>query len=895
MKKNYLFLLTFLLMALIVNAQDWVVYDADSLPDKDPFNFSTSNVAGTDQHTNTILVDPDNPDNNLLELISPEADPGKFMWKYSFPNDVVDPVTLVARIKGASDTLDRTMEFDIQNAGFRERLYIKNDNTFELKEGGIKGDLPGSALAWHIYRLTKAGDQISFYLDENPEPIATVTTTTSSSENYFRLGDGNGSSTLGGIIDWIIWDTTGAYAPGDGAALPDTLVKDVQQWNVYPANVLPDASEFGMSTSNVGGDQYTNIIIADPDNAGNNLLEMISPQEDPGKFMWKYSRSGDVNEPITFIARVKGASDTLDRTMEFDIQTAGFRERLYIKNDNTFELKESGVKGNMSGGPLQWHIYRITKDGDALTFYLDENPEPVATVTTSTTSGENYFRFGDGNGSSTLGGLVDWIIWDNTGTYAPGEGMPLPDSLVTDVQSWIVYPANVLPDVSEFGMTSSNVGGDQYTNTIIEDDENAGNNLLEMISPQADPGKFMWKYTLPNDVNAPITLVARIQGASDTLDRTMEIDLQQAGFRERLYIKNDNSFELKESSVKADLTAGTMGWHIYRITKAGDQVSFYLDENPQPIAAVTTTTSSGENYFRFGDGNGGSTLGGIIDWIIWDTTGAYAPDVSPVIPDSLLTVTSSSDASLSSLTPGTGALVPDFNPDSLDYTLEVPAGTNEVRFITETTDANASVGGDTLLAAVPGIAVLTVTAEDGYTMDYTIEITVGITPPSDDASLSSIIITPPGTEIPDFDPEILSYDIEVPFGTTSVTVEATATDANASITGTGEVTGLPTTATVTVTAEAGNTQDYDINITVAPDALDEMLTDGIVIYPNPADREVYLINAGAGTLEIYNSVGTKMDEYILFGSPIQSIDVSNLAPGLYFIRLNDTTKQVLIQ
>ena len=890
MKKIYLFLFFITGLAFLANAQEWIVYDADSLPDAEPFNMVESNVAGTNQHSNVIVPDADNVGNNLLRLISPEADPGKFMWKYTFPNDINDPVTLVARVKGISDTLDRTMEFDFQNAGFRERLYIKNDNTYELKESGVKGSLPISSLAWHIFRMIKTGDQFSFYLDENPEPVASVTTTTTTTENYFRFGDGNGSSTLGAFVDWIIWDTTGTYAPGEGAALPDTLILDIQQWDVYPANVLPNASEYGFTPSNTGGDQYTNTIIPDPDHAGNNLLELISPQADPGKYMWKYTFPNDVDDPVTLIVRVRGASDTLDRTMEFDIQNSGFRERLYIKNDNTFELKESGITGSMSGGPLQWHIYRITKQGDQMTFYLDENPDPVATGTSTTATTENYYRFGDGNGSSTLGAYVDWVIWDTTGAFAPGKGMPIPDSLLKDVQQWTVYPANVLPDASEFAMTPSNTGGDQYTNTIVGDVDNPGNNLLEMISPQADPGKFMWKYTLLNDVNDPITFVARVRAASDSLDRTMEIDIQQAGFRERLYIKNNFTYELKEGAVTGELGKGTLGWHIYRMTKDTNVVNFYLDENPVPMATSTTSTVSAENYFRFGDGNGGSTLGAYVDWIVWDTTGAYAPDQSPVIPDSLITAVSSSDASLASLIPGIGILAPEFNPDSLDYDLTVPYETTEVRFIVETSSAEATVSGDTLMSTIPGTAVITVTAEDGYTLAYTINVIEGA--PSDDATLSSLTVNV-GELDPAFTPATTSYGLEVPFGTESVTLTATANDPNASVSGDGAITGLPVTATITVTAQAGNTQDYTVTITVAPDAVITNSDDLLRMYPNPASNVVILeLSNDVSSIQVYAFTGNLIQEYIVQKS-IVKLDVSEFSQGIYLIKVNSNNSSAV--
>ncbi len=436
MKKFYFVNLLLVFLAFAAFGQEWIVYDGSVLPDL--VGFSTSNTGG-DQYTNTILDDPDNEGNKLLELISPQEDPGKFMWKYTLTNDVNDPFTIILRVKGTSDTLDRTMEIDIQQAGFRERLYLKNDNTFELKEGGVKEDLPGSPLDWHIIRISKNADAVSFYMDENPVAVASVTTATTSSENYFRFGDGNGSSTLGALVDWVAWDTTGAYAPEEGVALPDSLSQEVPSWVIYAADVTPDNDNIDFGTSNVAGtDLHSNTIVADPDNDGNNLLKLISPEPDPGKFMWKHNLPNDVDDALTMVARIKSENDTMDRTMEFDIQQAGFRERLYLKNDDSYQLKEANVSGDLPIDLSGWHIIRITKDADQVAVYIDEADTAFIEVTTATTSSENYFRFGDGNGSSTLGGIIDWMVWDTTGAYAPNRGTFLPSTLVTDIDPWPV-------------------------------------------------------------------------------------------------------------------------------------------------------------------------------------------------------------------------------------------------------------------------------------------------------------------------------------------------------------------------------------------------------------------------------------------------------------------------
>jgi hypothetical protein len=809
MKKVYLTFLLILSILPALQAQSWQVYDCSVLPDVSAFAFVTSNVAG-DPAINTILDDPFNPGNKMLELISPGEDPGKFMWRYNLPNDANDPITFVIRLKASRDTLDRTMELDFEQGGFRERLYLKNDNTWELKQMAKKGNLPVNIRDWHIIRISKDGDTVNFYLDENPVPVANGTTTTTDANNYFRIGDGNGGSTLGGLVDWMVWDTTGAYAPGEGLALPDTLVMDVPAWVIYDGDQVPDVSDIPFSESNVAGDPATNIILEDPDHAGNQLLELISPGADPGKFMWKHDFPNGVNDPLTLVARIKGVSDTLDRSMELDIQQAGYRERLYLKMDNTWELKETGTKGNLPVGTLGWHIFRMTKVGDSVDVYIDENPVPFVSGKSKTTATANYFRFGDGNGGSTLGGLIDWIIWDTTGTYAPGRGMAIPDSLVAETASsvsslsdltistgiltpefhpdsleyhlgmekgtmivtlagtpadeqatvsgdgdftvfpdtaeivvtaedglkttytiyvsadlpfiprWMVYEADVVPGVSELAFVQSNVAGDPATNVIVEDPDHAGNNILELISPGADPGKFMWKHDLPNSVNDSLTLVARIKGVSDTLDRTMEFDIQQAGFRERLYLKNDNTWELKETGVKGDLPIGLQGWHVFRMVKMGDSTDVYIDENPVPFVSGKSKSSSLENYFRFGDGNGSSTLGALVDWIIWDTLGAYAPGEGLPLPDSLIAATASSVSTLSELLVSAGTMEPAFHADSLEYNIDLAPLTETVILTATPADTMATVTGDGEFTSFPDTVEIVVTSEDGLATTYTV-------------------------------------------------------------------------------------------------------------------------------------------------------------------------------
>jgi hypothetical protein len=290
------------------------------------------------------------------------------------------------------------------------------------------------------------------------------------------------------------------------------------------------------------------------------------------------------------------------------------------------------------------------------------------------------------------------------------------------VPDWVVYAADSVPGNDPVGFEESNVDGDPASNSIVVDTENPGNNLLELISPGADPAKFMWKHNLPNDVNDPITLVARVRKVSDTLDRTMEFDFRQGGFRERLYLRNNGEYEFKEAGIRTDLPVGVMGWHIYRITKDTSEVKFYIDEDPEPVDSVTTDTEDSNNYWRFGDGNGSSTLGGLVDWIIWDTTGAYAPGEMSMIPDSLVQDVTPSDATLSALTASTGTMTPAFDPETMEYGLELAPGTPSVTLTGTPNDPEATVEGDGEFSTFPDTVMIEVVAQDGHSMIYQVNI-----------------------------------------------------------------------------------------------------------------------------------------------------------------------------
>jgi hypothetical protein len=160
---------------------------------------------------------------------------------------------------------------------------------------------------------------------------------------------------------------------------------------------------------------------------------------------------------------------------------------------------------------------------------------------------------------------------------------------------------------------------------------------------------------------------------------------------------------------------------------------------------------------------------------------------------------------------------------------------------------------------------------------------------SDDASLSALSLNV-GALDPAFDAGTTTYAAEVPEGTTSVTVSATANDANASISGDGaiDVSSGSGTATIVVTAEDGSTATYTINITVLV-GVEQSMMDKIEIYPNPVSGGKLFIelgDAGIESLEIYNILGVTVFKENVIGRKLIEIETTEfLESGMYFVKV----------
>lgn len=121
-------------------------------------------------------------------------------------------------------------------------------------------------------------------------------------------------------------------------------------------------------------------------------------------------------------------------------------------------------------------------------------------------------------------------------------------------------------------------------------------------------------------------------------------------------------------------------------------------------------------------------------------------------------ITLSSVADLGGITVD-GEPLPDFDKDKTLYTVNLPVGTvtlPEVGVIAGADNQKVSI----VSGGVNGATQILVTAENGNTKNYTINFVVL---QSENVALSSILVD--YQPLPDFDPEVLEYTVELPVGT----------------------------------------------------------------------------------------------------------------------------------
>ncbi|MCL2130870.1 MAG: T9SS type A sorting domain-containing protein [Lentimicrobiaceae bacterium] len=186
------------------------------------------------------------------------------------------------------------------------------------------------------------------------------------------------------------------------------------------------------------------------------------------------------------------------------------------------------------------------------------------------------------------------------------------------------------------------------------------------------------------------------------------------------------------------------------------------------------------------------------------------------------------------------------------------------------------------------------------------EVSVDITvrEANTDASLSDLTVS--GADLnPAFSSTHYEYAVCLETAVRSIALTATPNDPNATVIGDGQQ-QLNTDTNViiiTVTAEDGiTTQDYIVTIINGCNTgiVETQHATSLRIYPNPTSGKFsvvsYQLSEMGGEIEVFDVVGRKLLSHTPLtshSSPLIEIDISHLANGLYFLKIDGKTVKVV--
>jgi hypothetical protein len=168
-----------------------------------------------------------------------------------------------------------------------------------------------------------------------------------------------------------------------------------------------------------------------------------------------------------------------------------------------------------------------------------------------------------------------------------------------------------------------------------------------------------------------------------------------------------------------------------------------------------------------------------------------------------------------------------------------------------------------------------------------------------DATLSNLIVSE-GELTPEFDSSIFKYAVNVADDISFIIIEAIPTDSNATISGHTGMFNLQkgeNTLVITVTAEDDKTkQNYTITVNRGKVGIDAITFTNheLRVFPNPTTGQLTIKNEQLTieNVEIYDIVGKKLSNFN-FQLSTNEIDISHLANGMYFLKIDGKTFKII--
>jgi hypothetical protein len=178
----------------------------------------------------------------------------------------------------------------------------------------------------------------------------------------------------------------------------------------------------------------------------------------------------------------------------------------------------------------------------------------------------------------------------------------------------------------------------------------------------------------------------------------------------------------------------------------------------------------------------------------------------------------------------------------------------------------------------------------------TVEITVQPVA-SNDASLASLTVSE-GTLTPVFHSETLTYTVEVPNSVDSITVSAQATDANATVEGTGKFalsTGENPFSIKVTSEDKAVEQTYTVTVTRNSVGLTSVENVGInvSVYPNPIRDILHIVSdLHINQIDIYDANGKMVQQ--ITNPTTSSFSTTEWSTGIYLLKIH-TDKGITVK
>ena len=192
-----------------------------------------------------------------------------------------------------------------------------------------------------------------------------------------------------------------------------------------------------------------------------------------------------------------------------------------------------------------------------------------------------------------------------------------------------------------------------------------------------------------------------------------------------------------------------------------------------------------------------------------------------------------------------GVTIDGFDSQVNDYSVILPAGTNQMPVITYTKAVESQIV-QVVTEGVNGVTKLNVMAEDGGVNTYTINFSVE---KSSDSSLNAILLD--GVLLDGFSKDKLEYNVELPLGTISLPVVTYTKSNDAQQVASTIPSNIGVVTFVVVSADASSTSTYKLNFSVAKQDnanLNNIFVNNVEIDGFSSDKLDYEIDWLAGSV-----------------------------------------------